>query len=738
MFNIKYINKIYSILSPDNSKIQDEHTVKINEKIDSKELLEYLILSILTAEYYNDFFLVELRKLEALINEIKNAKATPHNILKKYALRQILDIDNYFYHYKEFKAKLDSSIENDDKIFIELSYLEYIKCNDIEISNSTLWIFSANLYLAQLDEGYICNRDTLLDLITFSTKLNNWIKETEVENNKLSIELLTAQKFDFLILKTLIRFDKTIHKEFVITNKTKYKSLSLDTEIEFKFSKEDIINRNNNALIKNKFIEEFLVKSEFIYDASKLSLADLSNKIKLTKLLKKELSDIKIYDIHFLCKIIKHNTSDIINGKYTNITIISVVDFLKKVVTYYEAKCAEESKVNKYSNYSGLNLLINSITKIELEDEKCKISEITNINEIAKIISNRTALIKARSLEFEMNNSENDISSNKFNPAFQFGRFIAIYLKNLGEVLIQNIQSKNINIYDKNFHIITSEYKNIVAKIISHLEKCIINIDEAKDRKALPIYVSLKECLVEDIDVFINNNNVEEKVNIFLDSSYILPANYEHLYKCIRADISLVRNSEFEFYNTISRNYYNSFEEKNKIEFDKTIKENQVNAIQVIGLYAGFITFVLGSISIIPKFEVSYVNLLLFLLVFSTSLCLFVFMLRVLISNKDETYNSITEIIGVYRKRDDTGKEIIYYKREPFVFAFFFILLSTSLFMLWINRQSDHKYLKKSLKKDYSIKAKIDSLRKNIKDTIHYSETIEESNYLPKQEDKSK
>jgi len=285
--------------------------------------------------------------------------------------------------------------------------------------------------------------------------------------------------------------------------------------------------------------------------------------------------------------------------------------------------------------------------------------------------------------------------------------------------LRKKINSLQINIYDIEFEGFINKIRKLNNFIFEFSNVCLDNISDAKDRKYLPIYLSFEECVIKDTEVTIYNEN--KKINLFIDSSYILPSKYEHLKECITNDVNKFRNEEFSFFNSISSNYYKSYEKRNselikdyKDESEKSItnklKDNQISYVQIIGLYASIITFVLGSISVVPKFEYAYTNILIFMLMFASCLCLFVFLLKTLFDTSSEKKSQLS-------------------LQEFSFFTIFLVVFLGSICMISVNRKNE-KNFKMTITKGKSL---------NDSSYIDTTEiTTIRSNYIPPKEEKDK
>lgn len=215
---------------------------------------------------------------------------------------------------------------------------------------------------------------------------------------------------------------------------------------------------------------------------------------------------------------------------------------------------------------------------------------------------------------------------------------------------------------------------------------------------------------------------------MLVDSAYILPSNYLHLkdaalekQRNLNELESSILNSFFELDNKVNDKRINKIIDDNEKKLsgleakinegtEKKIKENQVSYIQIIGLYASIITFVLGSISIIPKFEYAYTNILIFMLMFASCLCLFVFLLKTLFDSSNKNRYELSS-------------------QDYFAFLLFLVVFLGSICIISVNRKND-KNFKMTITKGKSL---------NDSTYIDTTEvTIIKSNYIPPKEEKDK
>ena len=126
-----------------------------------------------------------------------------------------------------------------------------------------------------------------------------------------------------------------------------------------------------------------------------------------------------------------------------------------------------------------------------------------------------------------------------------------------------------------------------------------------------------------------NDQLINPTINIFLDSSYILPSNYETFLSNINDTRVEFDSIETEILRYAAKLEMATQKDVYDKKFDEKAKENQYNAVQMIGLYAAIITFVLGSAVVITKLPPTEV-VLEFLFVYAGALGFFVLLLRLI------------------------------------------------------------------------------------------------------------
>ncbi len=187
--------------------------------------------------------------------------------------------------------------------------------------------------------------------------------------------------------------------------------------------------------------------------------------------------------------------------------------------------------------------------------------------------------------------------------------------------------------------------------------------------------------------------------------------------------INRIKLYDFDLKSTIYIDKVDKVEDGIKKTFDDKIKESQINAIQIVALYAGFITFILSTVSIIPKFEHSYKNMFLFLLIFSSCICMFIFLIRFIfgpnITRKEFFF-------GIY---EDGLVEKKYLPKELLFTISFFIVFLLPIALMKCDRENDSDFRLETTEMTTHID-------KNGKDSVVIKDVHSNSNYVPPKEDK--
>lgn len=380
--------------------------------------------------------------------------------------------------------QLDDDLKN-----IDFNWIEYRKRIEEDTNNLYRFIFSSNIHIAQLDEGFECSKVELEDLIKLSIKINELYKNNLILKED-EIPKQIVNKIEFLILKILIRFKKTKKEDY-------YVSHDIMGSNDYKI--ETLLGNNTNP-----YIIEFKEKISLHYNSSLLILNNPTNtqaieKLNLiaNKIIAKQ--ELLIEDIHFFSKIVKVNSKDIVNES-CNI-------FSKKDCSYMLDYCLKyfKSLMDKLSvniNYkeiyaieSGIFLSHNSMFRLWCEDF---ILNFKNNNSIGKLSLMLKDLINDT---YEKNNLLHPIPE-FLNPnsQIQHHRYFVDFIYEIGILIKDKFEQFEVEEnYNRNeYYNLVTEYKKILRISENITLVCMSQIDIAKQQKQLPVYLMLEEeCLFQ-------------------------------------------------------------------------------------------------------------------------------------------------------------------------------------------------------------------------------------------------
>jgi hypothetical protein len=678
------------------------------------------------------------------INEINLAIKNSEELTVKKKLEDVL---KFYEFYLSFINFLHDSLYNSNIVYISNKFEEYYYNNktkwddlfqvvtvpvtnkkEIIINNQNeydLHFFIINLIIAKHDEGYICNYIVLEDLINLSSKLSCI---PNAQDNFIS-EVI-KDKTDILIYKILYRLTKSDNiSKYIVYNKilgnitytidTENKLLikSFDGTIEKESESNNIfINKYSESISKiYKIFEKYEDENgddDFVDDY------ESDAKIFINELyVNKQTSDLKVEDAHYINKITKKYALKWIKNDET--LFRNLLLLIKRIYKYLNSNNNIHNKFEHYGNESFIYLIKNSSFKIKFAQYFNQISSDIKIIDIVKIIDEITALVSNRYHEIERDRETiniNKIEDLVVNTKFQF----ICYINDISIRTIEKLE-KTVNKIEnigekKNLLEIVKAVRNLTSKVNKFSDLGVKEINSATKGRFMPLYLFKEECKVEINKTKYSESGYASDIPdyVLMDSAYVLPSNYEVLLRKIEIETNRLQAKDYLFRSEISRLILENYEDK----LDDKVKDNQINTIQLIGLYAGFITFILGSISIVPKFEYNYANVLVFMFVFASCLALFALLLKLLFKKR--------EYISYYFFKERTVSNT---KFGGFFFLSIFII---SILLIKNFIGDDHRF--NSNKNTVTIKFdKNNDTLEITKDSTHTN-----SNYMLKEEEKKK
>lgn len=514
-------------------------------------------------------------------------------------------------------------------------------------------LFLLNVKMAEIDEGHICDQETLENLVFISSKIHTLRAESLITEKEL--QRLTQQKSNFLILKIIIRLSKNGEEK-------NYTNINFDGN-DLHFNIRELNNIDNlgpffelGRLALNHYPLSKETKADFFS-----YLNPINNNRALAffdKYSAEIVSDISVNEVHYLCKYLKYNAILIIKGNSSShFEIKNTLWGLIKIRDFFLSQLNISNDFDSFSYSSCVELVINCYFYLST---KHSISLCNSFEDVVKSTSFCIELFES---------CLSTLHKTSF-PSIQLYRIIE---KHIIEDVFLKIDNLEINSSPGKF----SDFaKEILTKFYAISGEYSRVVQICKDRRLLPFYLTEKECIIK-IDL-----NVEPRSkSLLVDSGYVLPANYDFLLRENDSEIFTAKIAETKAIEKIrniqSLGFVKTIEKKEKdiVEnVERKVKEQQYGIIQIIGLYASFITFVLGSVSIFPRLERSYSAMLLFMFVFATCISLFVLLLKIVF--KSENKISFSDLLP-----SDKGVSIY-----SIYGAFLFVLLSFSCIGIYLLR----------------------------------------------------
>jgi hypothetical protein len=534
------------------------------KKVSGFAKLETLIfLSVLEGEFYLASCDVYLSKIKSKLTQLKAADT----------LTSIATIETMLFDYEYLKDYIVSRSSNSfqKKIFnFEIERKLIIRS---EADYNFLWLFSLNVKLAEIDEGYSSDERSISMLLRFYHDLNVILKN-KLLTNQISVIFQLKLKCSLLLFKIIKRLKKTEHKDFNIYNDS-FTVLQLEEEIKKNKSGKNIL-----AEIKSQYFD-------YNYDMNEIE--------KLVNGLNP-----KIVHVHKFTKYIKKkNFSSEKREHYTGV--------LKNLLLHFKVKLqnikSEEHKYmpegNEIAYRTTINLIVNSIFCLESQH----------------ITDNLSAKFSYSS--FEESYKKLNISFNKYivEEDENIPNFIIykIYIEQLIKIveICKNKDKKVLNEDGANYEeVVPAIFDDLYLKLRLFKEKLL----QSKEFNLMPLYLEIEDC---------------NKDKFFLDSQHILPSNYNHLMKLHDGFTDDLKRLERIIFYIIPTNIKESLKEV----FKKEVKEHQYSVITIIGLYASFITYVLANVNILPDLiKHSMGAVFAFMLVLGVVLFFFVGTLKLLFS----------------------------------------------------------------------------------------------------------
>lgn len=584
-------------------KYIDERANKGNE-----ELFFNLNLSVISGEYlrnYAEFKNIAsalnpnvadlVQSLEDIVQPVDNIEED-NEITEKDSF-----FDNAISHYIELTDNINENIKEilkkDDekkelkpkriKVKYEIERLFYER-HDFKNTNLKpgYFLFLINLNLAELDEYLECSEWCLNEI----DLLENYLEE----NSNIIVDKWYSQIIDILkdkckYLKYKINYRATKKSDILITENSAFYEFYKETNEHY--AKENIVNGVseiiNNCWDENSSkiaIENGKPKRFGIFYKKTINTDEYRRLLNTANLNSKK--------IHQLNKFLKNTTKLNLEEKLSNISTL---------VTNIEGQLTNTT--NEFQQiylHSSLNLLQNTQLFLILKQEEL----IGYKNICGDNFYTGSAFQKSNSfrkkIEGELNRLYKDYRGyehvidflDKLFDKLQNPEYFFDFLKKDEH----HIDDSKLPLYKENILKNINNIKKFYEEILHKIEE---NKKYLTHYEVKPIYLEVENCLKSYLIKVPEGEELKnEKIDIFLDSSYILPINYEKISNKINQK-SLVYNYEIKliegrldilFDLDLARKKYHNIENK--------FKENEFKVVQIVAMFVSIATFVLINVKI--------------------------------------------------------------------------------------------------------------------------------------------
>lgn len=562
-------------------------------EFNSEEIIDCLEMSILTGEHYEQDVIVKIERLKRIVSSL-NEELHADEVANAELLRQLVFLETrYIRQYESLVLDIASGqsylLDGKDGILIDPKkshnyyFLKDLKelfpdLDTLKISRYTRFLI--NIALAYMDDYLESNETTRIELSNLRSLLDD---ETGEKINKL-----TSDKVEFL----------------------KYK-------VEYRLSKSDKTSKLLPPISKNNAFIQFYDKIHLHFDGNP-EVESLEKKIKNFDAVK--INDIELEPFHHLNRYYR-KLWDTDPGKSEHgISILldamnNIMPLIKSLTTY-----------DQIAVKSVYKLVRNSKLAIDLKDlEKNKISKIIASFQAFLVIN---GVIDADT-ELKVLKSKIDETSNASN--FPDYYCYLTFIRFLDKIIDEFIQHPS--------KIISSEFfeKNNQDTIAKNIEPLVNHISDVYSTAMTQLKINLKLMLSHKVravgltkkETYSHTDDYRELTpdGIFLDSSYILPINFNEIRNEVLVCSSLlnpkINNLKYALEIVLNRlrmeNKNNDFDKKindNQQEFKSFVTESkksiedetkkiseeskkyEMRIVQIVAMFVSIATFVLINVKI--------------------------------------------------------------------------------------------------------------------------------------------
>ncbi|PWK27868.1 hypothetical protein LV89_01275 [Arcicella aurantiaca] len=270
-----------------------------------------------------------------------------------------------------------------------------------------------------------------------------------------------------------------------------------------------------------------------------------------------------------------------------------VLDTIKKRINSFRNNSNIEDNFQSFTYSSAYNLLFNTYIKVLLKKET--VDKFKNcLADASK--DNLDDINFIRDIFNKIKDKQDDTGIYDYHPYQTLLNFFRNFTASVREDIFclgidkENLEEKNetatIKKIETKIVLISGLYEDAIRLFNKNLKWC-------KSKHWNPIYLELLSCTIE-------NESEGVKRNLFIDSSFVLPDNFDKIQEKWYAESqyrmvtmrSTKNRAQFEIHRIITENSV----DRKKEEFEKKVKENEFKAVQIIAMFITISTFVLTNV----------------------------------------------------------------------------------------------------------------------------------------------
>ena len=328
------------------------------------------------------------------------------------------------------------------------------------------YLFLINIKLAEIDEGYggyECSSSHFSSLRRYTEALNSFIENGFAANTSPIITNILLDKSQFLTQKLFLRDPYEQGRTEILHTGLKTYRLSSNSNTQ------NIFNFFRDKSRRHYDIQEYKKEGN-----------DYLRSI-ISKVERQKLDELKIEDVHFLCKYIKNSIENIYNSEKPY-SLKTIAEIILNIHNYYLEKFRlDEVLTDKYAIESALNLTASTMLKLEIKNSLMENSlfMVGTVTELVIEMEKRVEYLLA-------------LNGKRTLPNLHIYNSFIFYLLDLVKILKDMSKHQSISDTQAYFRELDKVSK-IFLKYSGIFKK---KVEWCRKEGILPVYLSIQECFI--------------------------------------------------------------------------------------------------------------------------------------------------------------------------------------------------------------------------------------------------